>query len=107
MLSAGVAGMRYIKPDVAPGQRFYDGRICKTCGGTRRYVRGGTCVTCAKTHYRAQAKTSGIIPRSERPPPEIITERDRTFSVTETFATRYLGDPLPGRSALDKRAGAS
>ncbi|EHT3579240.1 hypothetical protein KXY27_004559 [Salmonella enterica] len=31
----------YKKPD-----RFYEGEICKKCGSTKRYTRGGKCVAC-------------------------------------------------------------
>lgn len=40
---------------------------------------------------------------SGRPAPAQIAERDERFGKPRTFAMLYLGDPLPGQSALDKR----
>jgi hypothetical protein len=95
--------MRYIKPDITPGQRFYDGRPCKHCGGTQRYVSGAVCVNCAKQKYRDYASAHGIISQENRPPPEAWAERDRALAFVETFETRYFGDPPPTRSALAQK----
>jgi hypothetical protein len=39
-----------------------------------------------------------------RPSAEQVAERDERFSKPRSFAQLYLGDPLPGQSALDKRS---
>jgi transposase-like protein len=36
-------------------------------------------------------------------PPEVIAERDRAFACSQDLTAVLLGDPLPGRSALDRR----
>jgi hypothetical protein len=95
--------MRYVKRDAAPDQRFYDGKPCKRCMGTLRYVRGGVCVACQKARYRERTKTTGVTRLSERPPAEVLSDRDGVFSVVPTLEQRLFGDPLPGRSALDQK----
>lgn len=37
------------------------------------------------------------------PPAEALVERDRLAAHTPTLSQYWFGDPLPGRSALDKR----
>jgi hypothetical protein len=39
---------------------------------------------------------------TEPPPLEVLRERDRAFSAPRTLSQIFLGDPLWGRSALDK-----
>lgn len=41
-----------------------------------------------------------------RPPAEVLAERDRILFVDRTPNQEVLGDPLPGRSALDRMRGA-
>lgn len=41
--------------------------------------------------------------RTGRATPAAIAERDERFGKPRTFEQTYLGDPLPGQSALDKR----
>ncbi len=36
-------------------------------------------------------------------PFEVLAERDKAMKANLTFGQIYLGDPLPGRSALDRR----
>lgn len=38
-----------------------------------------------------------------RPPPHVVAERDARLSRPRTFQVDFLGDPEPGRSALDHR----
>lgn len=42
-----------------------------------------------------------------RPPPYVIAERDARLSRPRTFQVDFLGDPEPGRSALDHRNAGS
>jgi hypothetical protein len=37
------------------------------------------------------------------PPAEVIAERDRALYAPQSLTAMLLGDPLPGRSALDRR----
>lgn len=39
------------------------------------------------------------------PPPHVIAERDVCLSQPQTLSVALLGDPAPGRSALDRRDG--
>lgn len=36
------------------------------------------------------------------PPEEVLAERDRVFSAPCTIGQMLLGEPMPGRSALDR-----
>lgn len=59
-----------------------------------------------QARYRAAEPkaTSGLAIRSNhRPSAEQVEERDTRFSYPRSFEQVYLGDPLPGQSALDKR----
>jgi hypothetical protein len=47
--------------------------------------------------------TLNFVSSVHRPTPEQVLERDIRFSYPRTFSQVYLGDPLPGQSALDKR----
>lgn len=38
-----------------------------------------------------------------RPTPEMLAERDYLFSLPRTITADLCGDPLPGRSALERR----
>lgn len=42
--------------------------------------------------------------RRERVSHAALIERDRIASIEPTLSQYYFGDPMPGRSALDKRA---
>lgn len=46
-----------------------------------------------------------VIPR-QRPSPKAVAERDRIYFIARTPNQEILGDPLPGRSALDRMRGA-
>lgn len=46
--------------------------------------------------------TAGVVVAA-KPTPDMIAERDRRFSRPFTIAHDLMGDPEPGRSALDQR----
>ena len=46
---------------------------------------------------------SGEPKRNAGPPNAVLIERDRATSVEVSLTAAVMGDPLPGRSALDKR----
>lgn len=48
-------------------------------------------------------RSLGMRENNLRVPNEVLVERDRVFTSPMTFGQAYFGDPLPGRSALDKR----
>lgn len=56
------------------------------------------------THEAAEARANAGV-RLERcwVDPEAQAERDRAYSQARSFTAAFCGDPLPGRSALDKR----
>jgi hypothetical protein len=108
LFSAGHKGMngmgRKHSPRVkaaAMGERFYQGQICATCGGTQRYTSGGTCVGCQKTHNRNGGMSAGN--PGERPDPAAVAARNARAAYVESFEMRWLGDPPPGRSALERK----
>ena len=41
-------------------------------------------------------------PRRAEIPPDVARERDRTINAPRTLTALLLGDPAPGRSALDR-----
>ena len=41
--------------------------------------------------------------RADKVPPQALAERDRAYLCDETIGVVLLGEPRPGRSALDKR----
>jgi hypothetical protein len=63
-------------------------------------------MTYGRRHRRKYTpRFGGHVTQTDRPPESVIEERDRVFAVAETFEQHYFGDPLPGRSALDRREG--
>jgi hypothetical protein len=42
-------------------------------------------------------------PRHDPPTQAALDERERAYAGEQTFSQMHFGDPLPGRSALDKR----
>jgi hypothetical protein len=65
-------------------------------------------VMVASNQRKAElCRTGGIhsagMPDRDRPSPAAFAARDLRLAYVETFETRYLGDPPPGRSAFDKR----
>jgi hypothetical protein len=51
-----------------------------------------------------EQKATGWMPYSRDPPPHVIEERDRVFAGDRRDLTAtLLGDPLPGRRAIDHR----
>jgi len=52
---------------------------------------------------RLRSMTENRVRSIDRPNEMQIAERDERFGKPRTFAMLYLGDPLPGQSALDKR----
>ena len=64
----------------------------------------------AKRYRRKHRKITGMFARHlvfiDPPPAEVIAERDRAlYDTPRSLATEWLGDPPPGRSALDQRGG--
>jgi hypothetical protein len=59
----------------------------------------------AKARRQVGLAGRGVVPRyrAPQPTPGAAAERDAAFSVTPTPNMIVLGDPLPGRSALDRR----
>jgi hypothetical protein len=62
----------------------------------REYINNG---------YRTKSlKLGDIVKPAERPPPAVLAERDHRMAIAPRDTTAaILGDPLPGRSALDRR----
>lgn len=90
------------------GKRHYEGKPCRVCGGTLRYTCDNRCLRCSGVGIGVEGKYS---PHERggaaRPPQSVLDERDRRQALPETIGTRLLGDPPPGRSALDQRMGRS
>lgn len=52
-----------------------------------------------------QPERSLLFVQSHIPPdPETLAERDRAMAAPQTLTAIVAGDPLPGRSALDRRS---
>lgn len=49
----------------------------------------------------------GPPPRGYSVPPEVLERREREALAPRTIHHMLLGDPLPGRSALDRKRGVS
>lgn len=67
----------------------------------RRVYRGGS----GKEQVRGPTLHGRLSVASFRAPAEILAERDRILSQPQTLNMIFLGDPLPGRSALDRGSG--
>lgn len=52
-----------------------------------------------------QRPVATIFSRHE-PSAELLQDRDRRYHAQRTITAEFFGDPRPGQSALDKRAGA-
>lgn len=63
----------------------------------------------SREFYRRKAKAAGttsdahIVMTHQPPPPEVLAERDAAMWRPTTLTALVFGDPLPGRSALDRR----
>lgn len=82
--------------------------IAKIIGCTRGRARHWWCVAVGKPFYSSYEKT-GILQLGEKrdvpPPAHIIAERDeRIKRAPRDLTAAFFGDPLPGYSALDRRA---
>ncbi len=55
----------------------------------------------------AEMRAAGVLPPaySKQPPDHVIAERDRVMAAPREMSAIAFGDPLPGRSALDRRNG--
>jgi len=51
----------------------------------------------------AAAREGGTYRGPPRPPEEVIAERDYAIAAPRSLSAIAFGDPLPGRSALDRR----
>ena len=53
----------------------------------------------------AELRAAGILPvaYSRQPPDHVIAERDAAIAAPRELSAVAFGDPLPGRSALDRR----
>ena len=51
----------------------------------------------------AAAREGGTYRGPPRPPEEVIAERDHAIAAPRSLSAIAFGDPLPGRSALDRR----
>ena len=99
--------------------------VCYAIGESEYVVRAALDPAWAETRRRqardGRARRNGTLIRRPREvisqpsmhmvkaisvPLSAVAERDRVFSLMPTIHQRLLGDPLPGRSALDKRRGA-
>lgn len=57
--------------------------------------------------YRGDGSPVAVLPIN-RPPEFVLAERDAIAALPMTYGQRWLGDPPPGRSALDRiRAAAT
>jgi hypothetical protein len=52
----------------------------------------------------AQRKAFNTVAISARPSSQQVAERDRALAARRSLTAALLGDPAPGRSALDRRA---
>lgn len=55
--------------------------------------------------YRRSFRSVGLVTVHGRPSAELLEERDRLLSLPRDTTAELMGDPLPGRSALDRRRG--
>jgi hypothetical protein len=55
---------------------------------------------------RRPARVNHTVATHDRPPPQAVAERDLVYAAMPTLHMRLLGDPPPGRSALDQQGGA-
>ncbi len=53
----------------------------------------------------AEMRAAGVMPPaySKQPPDHVIAERDAAVAAPREMSAIAFGDPLPGRSALDRR----
>ena len=51
----------------------------------------------------AVAREGGTYRGFPRPPEDVIAERDHAIAAPRSLSAIAFGDPLPGRSALDRR----
>ncbi len=53
----------------------------------------------------AEMRAAGVLPPaySKQPPDHVIAERDAAIAAPREMSAIAFGDPLPGRSALDRR----
>lgn len=64
-----------------------------------------------RTKFRRESEVRTQHPKVHQaefipPPPQyVLDERDRAYSADKTIATELMGDPLPGRSALERMRG--
>lgn len=57
----------------------------------------------ARYAQRVALLRAGLVEPSRKPPPaHVIAERDRAYAAEQTPNQHWLGDPLPGRSALER-----
>lgn len=54
-----------------------------------RYTR-----SCGPTHF---------VPAKPESPDDLLAERDRLSNMPKTLSQHFFGDPMPGRSALDRK----
>jgi len=87
------------------------GRTCEAVRSRRKQIR---LTDAERAERKEKARVRDIENRASceafgpprfihRPTPAMVAERDERFGQPRTFEQTYLGDPLPGQSALDKR----
>lgn len=53
--------------------------------------------------YQRSFRAVGLVTIHCRPSVDLLEERDRLLSLPRPLTAELMGDPLPGRSALDRR----
>lgn len=70
-------------------------------------ARGAKRVRQRRNNAKKAEETKSVFPHyvecRSQPSPDALAERARAFSRQRSLTAEFCGDPLPGRSALDKR----
>ena len=75
------------------GQSMYEGRPCRHCGCTTRYVSNYACVPCQRWQGREGKRPDGPIlprPRLGDKPAHLPTAREQAIAAG---AMKYIGEP--------------
>jgi hypothetical protein len=62
-----------------------------------------TSITAATARKKPGRRRHGPLGTDHDPPPEVVAERDRAYGRGARPYSDLMGDPPPGRSALERR----
>jgi hypothetical protein len=80
-------------------------RECRPMRGKRKLILQRKAKAVAKS-VQVGMHVAGLTGEAQelRPPVDVLADRERRLGIVpETLGQALLGDPMPGRSALDKR----